>query len=319
MTEGNRTVSFSEVVRQRIAQALSLPERTIRSLATIAVGASTLLTDTLFPKALRGTTTYKVTIGMMQQFILEKVARMKIEASDERVEISDDFAQRKLAGTALEAAGLLTIGFSPLWVFAIAGDAAGGSKVYLNRLIRRLKENGVMEQGAEGTELVDVLEAVQSAASRSAIAVDMPPLSHESLSALAEETLAGYAKAFERTINLVPRLDELWERMEKLADREKISLERLGGVMTLDAVSWSKKGANTVLAAGQTGIELFDEKILDSYRKTLSEASEKGVEIYIRDHMRPFVQMAKAHFDSSRETWTEKILGGIDPNSEQVD
>ena len=63
MTEGNRTVSFSEVVRQRIAQVLSLPERTIRSLATIAVGASTLLTDTLFPKALRGTTTYKVTIG----------------------------------------------------------------------------------------------------------------------------------------------------------------------------------------------------------------------------------------------------------------
>ena len=319
MTEGNHTASFSEVVRQRFTQALSLPERTIRSLATVAVGASTLLTDTLFPKALRGTTTYKVTIGMMQQYILEKVAGMEVEVSDERVEINDDFAQRKLAGTVMEAAGLLTVGFSPLWVFAIAGDAAGGSKVYLNRLISRLKEYGVMEQGAEGTDLVDVLEAVQRAASRSAIAVDMPPLSHESLSALAEETMAGYTKAFERTINLVPRLDELWDRMEKLAKRENISLERLGGVMTLEAISWSKKGANTVLAAGQTGIELFDEKILDSYRKTLSEASDKGVDVYIRDHMRPFMQTARAHFDSSRETWTEKMLGGGEPNSEQVD
>jgi hypothetical protein len=147
----------------------------------------------------------------------------------------------------------------------------------------------------------------------------MPPLSRESLSDLAEETRVGYAKTFERTTNLMPRLDELWERMEKLADRESISIERVGGIMTLEAVSWSKKGTATVIAAGQTGIELFDEKILDSYRRTLSQASEKGVDVYIRDHMRPFLQMAKAHFDSSRETWTEKMLGGnvIDSDEEE--
>jgi hypothetical protein len=311
--------TFSEAVRRRFTQALSLPERTIRSLATVAVGASTLLTETVFPETLRGTTTYKVTIGMMQQFILEKVAGMEAEVTEGSIEISDDFAQRKLAGTVLEAAGLLTMGFSPLWVFAIAGDAAGGSKLYLNRLVMHLKKNGIMADGAEGNELIDVLEAVQAAASRSALAVDMPPLSRESLSDLAEETRVGYAKAFERTTNLMPRLDKLWERMEKLADRESISMERLGGVLALEAISWSKKGANTALAAGQSGIELFDEKILENYRRTLSQASEKGVDGYIRDHMRPFMHAAKAHFDSSRETWTEKILGakGIDSDEEE--
>jgi hypothetical protein len=311
--------TFVETVRKRFFHALSLPERAIRSLATVAVGASTLLTESLFPETLRGTTTYKVTIGMMQQFILEKVAGMGSEVKDGEVEISDDFAQRKLAGTALEAAGLLTMGFSPLWVFAIAGDAAGGSKLYLNRLVKRLKENGVMEPEAEGNDLVDVLEAVQHAASKSAIAVDMPPLSQESLTTLAEETRAGYARAFERTTNLMPRLNEIWERMEKLADRENISLERLGGIMAVEALSWSKKGANTVMAAGQTGIELFDEEILESYRNTLSALSEKGVDGYIRDHMRPFMQKAKAYFDLSRETWTEKMLEGktVDSDKEE--
>lgn len=297
-----------EQMRRRLTQVLSLPERTIRFLATIAVGASTLLTEAVFPETLRGTTTYQVTIGMMQQFILEKVAGMESEVSNEAVGITDDFAQRKLAGTALEAAGLLTIGFSPLWVFAIAGDAAGGSKVYLNRLVEHLKENGVIEQGAEATELVDVLEAVQGAASRSAIAVDMPPLSRESLLSMAAETRERYVKAFERTTNLLPRLDEIWERMRQLAARENVSMERVGGILTLEAISWSKKGVKTARAAGQTGIELIDEKILESYRQTLSRASAKGVDAYIRDHMRPFFQMAKAHFDSSRETWTDKVL-----------
>jgi hypothetical protein len=301
---------FFEQVRQRLMTVLSLPERTIRSLATIAVGASTLLTDTVFPETLRGTITYQVTIGMMQRFILDKVAGMEVEVSDGGVEVSDDFAQRKLAGTALEAAGLLTIGFSPLWVFAIAGDAAGGSKVYLNRLVEHLKANGIIAQEVEAVELVDVLEAIQGAVRRSAIAVDMPPLSRESLLALAEETKAGYAKAFERTTNLIPRLDEIWERMRKLAVRENVSMERVGGILTLEAISWSKKGVETARAAGLTGMELFDEKILESYRQTLSKASDKGVDVYVRDHMRPFFQMAKAHFDSNRETWTEKVLKG---------
>ena len=64
------------------------------------------------------------------------------------------------------------------------------------------------------------------------------------------------------------------------------------------------------LAAGQTGAELFDEKILDSYRKTLAEASEQGIDKYISDHMRPFMQSARAHFDSTQNTWTGSKLDG---------
>ncbi len=297
-----------EAARQYFMYALSLPERTIRSLAALAGGTSTLLVEMILPESLRGTTTYNVTIGMLQQFVVERVAGMESEVSEEQADLKDDYVQRKMAGTALEAAGLLAMGVSPLWVFAIAGDAAGGSKLFLNRLVERLKVNGVVDEELEAIELVDVLEAVQEVSNRSAAAVDTPPLTREELSQLADEMKGNYAQVFNKTTDLVPRLDVIWESIEQLARQENISVERLGGIMTMDAVSWSKKGAGMVRATGQTGAELFDEKILDSYRKTLAAASEQGAEKYISDHMQPFMLSAKARFDPAQKTWTESKL-----------
>jgi hypothetical protein len=307
---------FSEAVRQRLTQVLSLSERAVRALSAVAVGASTLLTETLLPEALRGTTTYQVTIGLMQQYILEKVAGMETEIAAGQGGVSNNFAQRKMVGTALEAAGLLTVRFSPLWVFAIAGDVAGGSKVYLNRLVEHLKEKKIIAQETEVKELAGLLEAIQHAARQTATAVDTPPLSRKELSAMADEMRAGYGQAFERTADLIPQLDDIWESMQQLARRENISLERLGGLMMVDAVSGVKKGAGIVLAAGQTGARLFDEAILDSYRKTLAAASEQGVDGYMRDHMRPFLRAARSHFDSERTTWIERKLGEASTNSD---
>lgn len=120
---------------------------------------------------------------------------------------------------------------------------------------------------------------------------------------------AGYGRAFKRTTDLMPQLDDIWAGMEQLARRENISMERLGGLMAVNAVPWSKKSAGIMRAAGQTGAELFDEKILDSYRTTLALASQQGVDGYVREHMRPFLQAARSHFDSGRTTWVERKLG----------
>jgi len=304
----NHKNRFFDAAHQYLTYTLSLPERAIRSIAALTGGTSTLLTETLFPKSLRGTTTYNVTIGMMQQFVIERVAGMESEQDNDQAAISDDYVQRKMAGTALEAAGLLAMSASPLWIFAIAGDAAGGSKVFLNRLVAHLKENDVMAADTYPTELVDVLEAVQAASNKSATAIDMPPLSREELSVLADEMKFSYGNVFANTVNLLPRLDNIWGRMKQLARRDNISLERLGGIMTVDAVAWSKKGRGTILTASRTGAELFDENILDSYRKTLATASEQGVDKYVSEHLRPFLQSAKSHFNPSRTTWTEKKL-----------
>lgn len=305
----NKEGSFFETARQRLMYTLSLPERTIRSLAALVGGTSILLAETLFPKSLRGTTTYKVTIGLMQQFIIERVAGMKDRINEDHVQLSDDYVQRKMAGTALEAAGLLAMGYSPLWVFAILGDAAGGGKVFLKRLVKYLKENDVLREEIEARELVDVLEAVQEASVQSASTIDTPPLSRDELSELANEMKSNYGRVVESATNLMPRLEAIWKNMEQLALRENISVERLVGIMTVDAATWSKKGMGIALATGQTSAELINENILDSYRNTLAMTSEHGIDEYLSSHMRPFMQSARAHFNPAQKTWTEIKLG----------
>jgi hypothetical protein len=125
---------------------------------------------------------------------------------------------------------------------------------------------------------------------------------------LADEMKSSYSRVFKSTTNLVPRLEALWKSMELLAMRENISIERLGGIMTVDAVLWSKRGVGFARATSQTGVELFDEKILDSYRKTLIATREQGIDTYMSAHMQPFMRAAKAHFDPAQKSWTEAKL-----------
>ena len=69
-------------------------------------------------------------------------------------------------------------------------------------------------------------------------------------------------------------------------------------------------GANVTWSASKAGAQLFDEKIIESYRETISKISEKGVDSYISNHLRPFFDAAGAHFDASKKTWIETKLGG---------
>ena len=77
-------------LRQQLINFLAYSERTVRSVSTVVVGASTLLTENLIPKSLRKSTTYRVTLGMLQQFLIEKVAEMEVQ--NEEFEVSDNLS-----------------------------------------------------------------------------------------------------------------------------------------------------------------------------------------------------------------------------------
>ncbi len=292
-----------------LGYTLSLPERTVRSLAALLGGTTTLLTDSLLPESLRGSTTYHVTIGLFQKFLVEKMAQVQNSKGQlDQEKIKDKFVQRKLLGNMLEAAGLLTMRFSPLWILAIAGDAAGGSKVFLNRLIDHLKTNDVIDASQEPKELVDVLEAVQHASVKSATALDQPPLSRAELSELANEMKESYGKVLSTSTGLLPDLTKIWDDMEDLSEKQKVSLEELMGMMVFEAASLLDKTVGTVSAVGKTGVELFDENIVQSYRKTLERVSLEGVDGYLSNHYQPFWEAFKGHFDMGKKTWLERKL-----------
>lgn len=297
--------------REALAYGLSLPERSVRSLAALVGGGTSLLTSILLPDSLRGTTSYRVTVGLFEEFLIEKVADMKrTTVKQPELPLKDRFVQRKFLGNALEAAGLLTVHLSPLWVLAGAADTASGGKVFLNRLTERLKANNVLPPEAEPTELVEILEIIQKVSSQTALAIDQPPLSRTELEQLAKDMQGSYAKVLSTGAQLVPEADELWRAMRELASRENISLEQLMGVMTIDAATFLKKSLGTVTAVGQTGMTLLDESVLQSYRRTLTRVKEVGFERYIDTEFKPFLQAAKAHFSYSRKTRLERWLTG---------
>ena len=304
-------MDFLDAVRQQLGYMLSLPERTIRSLAAVAGGTTTLLTETLFPEALRDTTLYKVFLGDAQKFVVEQVAQVQRETGSAAVTDAPppDFVQKKLIGGALETAGLFAMHLSPLWVFAIASDAAAGSSMFLNRLVDQLKRNGVLPKHTEITGLTDLLVAIQQASHTSAAAVDTPPLSREELARLADDMISSYRQMFSKATNLIPRLDTLWKQMEDLARRENISFERLTGMLTIDVADWAKRGVGTVWAVGQTGTDLIGERILSSYARTLEQITAEGASSFLANRLKPFVEAATAHFDPKKPTWTERFLG----------
>jgi hypothetical protein len=296
---------------------LSLPERSLRALASLVGGVSVFLADTLLPDSLRGTTIYKLVIGDTQRFLIERIAQLELEGQSFTLfqEIPDNYVQRKAAGTVLEAAGLLAFHFSPLWVFAIAGDVSSSSKVFLDRLLVRLRENGIIPEEAVIHDLVDLVEATQSASRMSVTAVDTPPLSRKELVALVEDLKDAYGSMFMQIPGLTNHLEGLWTWMEKISEQENISLMELSGVMTVQAAHIGRKSVGMFLAVGKTGSELFGERILQSYRETLNVVSEVGFKKYLREYMAPFVEKSLQHFERSRESWIEQKIRRLRRNS----
>jgi len=300
---------FQSAIRS-FGYLLSVPERTVRSLAAVAGGTTSLLTDTLFPDSLRGTTLYKIFVGDAQRFVIDKVAAVRREVADqEPTPEVENYVQRKMVGGALETAGLFAMHFSPLWVFAIAGDAAAGTSVFLQRLTAQLKQNGVIPEDAQVTGLADLLGVVHETSRQHATAMDTPPLSREELTQLASDMMSSYQQMFTKATDLLPRMEAIWGQMQRIADRQNVSIDTLSGVLTMDVAQWAKKGIGAVLAVGQTGSDLLGENILDSYVATLDKVSEQGVTTYISEKMTPFLQCAIGHFDPSRRSWTESLLG----------
>lgn len=288
---------------------LSLPERAIRSTAALVGGTSLLLTQTLLPEAVRNATTYQITIGDLQKFLITRIGEVNLESHEPGMRLTDAYVRKKIVGSSLEAIGLFTIRFSPVWIFAIIGDAAGGSKVFFNRLVQNLKENEVIDQTSDPQNLNDLFDAIQAASHRSARAIDTPPLTSEELATVSGELAGSYGRLLSTGQPLLlDRFEAISNRMEQLASDEGVSVEKVAGIMTVQAASISRASLGTGAALGKTGSDLFVEQILDSYARTLDEISRTGLNNFLSDNLLPYFQAAVGHLDPDKSTWTESFL-----------
>ncbi len=287
-----------------LALSLSLPERAARALGAIVGGSTLLLTRTLIPSAIKNSTSYRFTFGMFQTFLIKNVAELKDFSTD--IQLQKHFLNRKLLGTSLEAAGLLTMHLSPVWIFAIASDAAKGGQVFLSRLVYYLKENQVIDENSNPDSLEQVLLSIHEMGRQGATAIDTPPLSMPEVKELAEQLRSSTASLRQNSANLLPRFESIWNQIRSVAKKENLSTEQVMGMLSLSAVSLAQTGMGTAAAVGKTGFYLLDEVLLNDYKETLITIADTGSLRYMQQNMQPFIQNAQSHFDFNRETRSQR-------------
>lgn len=305
-TEIENSQNYFQTLNHYLSLSLSVPERSVRALGALIGGSTLLLSDTLIPTAIKSTTSYKFTLGMFQTFLIRNVAGVNNVTHE--MELDDNFVQRKALGTSLEAAGLLTMHFSPVWVFAIASDAAKGGQVFLERLVHHLRENEVIAKDANPESLEQILVSIEEMGRQGATAIDTPPLSKNEVIEMANELRASTSNLADNSGNLIPNFEAIWTQISAVAEKENLSVEQVLGMLSVRAASVAETGIGTAGAVGKTGYGIIDDVVLNDYKSTLSTISEQGALNYMKNNMQPYLENAQSHFDFKQETWTERLF-----------
>lgn len=295
--------TYLDRLNHYLALSFSLPERIARALGSLIGGSTLLLTKTLIPTAVKNSNSYRFTFGMFQAFLIKNVAQLDDFQTD--TELQKHFLNRKLLGTSLEAAGLLTMHLSPVWVFAIASDAAKGGQVFLNRLVHHLKEHSVIDESSNPESLEQVLLSIHDMGRQGATAIDTPPLSLAEVEELAAQLRESTASLRRNSAKLLPSFEVIWTQISLVAKKENLSTEQVLGMLSVSAASIAQTSVGTAGAVGKTGFYFLDEIILNDYKETLASIAETGSLSYMQQNMQPFIQNAQSHFNFKTETHSQ--------------
>jgi hypothetical protein len=117
---------------------ISLPERILRFTAAGLGGFIYKASLLLLPGWLRRTRLYTTIVAGALRIAIEFVGDARGILPLDDID-AQELAVRKAAGTGIKFAGLLTLGWSPLWLFAVTADPTGGTRTYLRALVSELR------------------------------------------------------------------------------------------------------------------------------------------------------------------------------------
>jgi hypothetical protein len=266
----------------------SLPERFIRTIAALLGGAVHETAELVLPRLVRRSRLYEATAKNLLRVAIELVGRVEgaptVEETPPR-----ELAMRKGAGNVVELGSIAAFGFSPLWLLAGASDIARGSRVYIDALVGELKAAGVLAEDVEVGSVDELLGVLERGAGRTARLVDVPPLElgelRRSLSELRDEREALPSQG---------ELAAVFRALQAEARREDRSLLEVS----------SGVGLAFLLSARNVG----REHLVVPYAEDWQPLRREGFADYSRRVAAPYGRAATGHFDSERETHTERLL-----------
>lgn len=268
---------------------MSLPERTIRALGASIGGTVYEATEVLFPSWVRRSRFYQGLVVGTLRIAIELIGGVSGVLPSDDMGIQE-FTMRKAAGTGIEMAGFLTIGWSPIWLFAVVADLSGGTRAYLQELVSELKGDGILPEDADVSSVEELLDALEGSSGIMAEALDVPPLS-------VEDMRSSWDEMREHATDL-PDADELtslYDELQATAEREDRSIQFISSMIASGAL--------------RAGVNLGQVHIFDYYQDALQTINREGLPFYFRRVIKPYYKAAKSHFDSQQLTYTERLLG----------
>jgi hypothetical protein len=270
---------------------VSLPERILRATAAGVGGFLYEASLLVLPGWLRGTRIYTAIIAGLLRITIELVGGAYGILPPKDIS-AQELATRKAAGTGIELAGLLTLGWSPLWIFAATADLTGGTRTYLRALVSQLKNDGVLAAEESINTVEELLDTLENTSGIAAEALDVPPLNVNDMRRTWSD-LRNNATSLPDA----DRLAALYASMQRVAKKEKTSIYALS------------KSIGT--AAVKAGVQTGHLHIIDFYIASLQTINAEGLAHYTKRVTLPYRAVAASHLDPICLTYTERLLRRI--------
>lgn len=257
-------------------------------MAATGGGAVYQLAEVLLPRWVRRSKFYQATVARGLRITVEMVGGVGGVMPADRMPMRKLVA-RKAAGNVVELGGLLSVGWSPLWLLAAASDITGGTRTYLHALAAELKRAGLLSDDRGVTSFEDLLTRVERTSSALADTIDLPPMNVEDLRATWE--------SFKQHAPDLPGpkdQEAIYSRLQQASSREGASLLEVSSIVALSAL--------------RAGFQLGNTHVFRYYQEALGAILEEGLPAYAQRIAAPYILTAGRHLDPGVSTYTERLL-----------
>jgi len=278
---------------------ISLPERMVRALAASMGGLVYEATEGLLPGWLRRSRLYRAIVAAFLRIMVELVGGVTGVLPPDDVGV-EELAARKAAGSVIELASFLAVGWSPLWLLAATADLTGGTRTYLRALVSELQRDGVLAGDAEFTSVEELLNSLEGTSGLMAETVDVPPLN--------VRDMRSSWQALQQNVAELPdasRLASIYAQLQQVAKQEGRSLRSVSLLIATGAV--------------RAGVQMGHTYIFDYYRDALHTITTEGLPAYAQRVTKPYLTVAVGHFDPKRTTYTERLLQRLRRHGDTAD
>jgi len=267
---------------------VSLPERAVRALAASVGGLIYEAAEVLLPGWLRRSRLYQAIAAALLRITVELIGGVTDVLPPDDVGV-EELAARKAAGSVIELASFLAVGWSPLWLLAAAADLTSGTRTYLRALVSELQREGTLPEDTEFTSVEELLNTLEGTSGLMAETVDVPPLN--------VRDMRSSWQALQQNVAELPdarRLANIYTQLQRVAKQEGRSLRSVSSLIAAGAV--------------RAGVQMGHTYIFDYYHDALRVMTTEGLAAYAQRVTKPYLTVAVGHFDPQRITYTERLL-----------